>query len=308
VGIEGNEGADQLAKLGANSPFNIDEDISYHIKLAFELTGAKLKMISQKLVYQGIMEEKNTPVWKPAFHNLDIARHATMDRSGLMPSDAAIWKSIWSMDFRRPIHNFLWKIYHNAYMIGDHWRHIATLAHLANCPLCGVPESMEHILFECIIDAREYIWQRAIELWRMKYNETLHISYGSFLAVGLVHFKKNGNVLRGKSRFFRILVSESAFLIWKLRCERRITKSDDDAEFHSITEIHNRWVKIINVRLQLDCILTSKKLFKRKALSQSLVHDTWSGALLNENSLPDNWLTSRVLVGIEPFDRLGRNR
>jgi hypothetical protein len=62
---------------------------------------------------------------------------------------------------------------------------------------------------------------------------------------------KEGKPQQGKNRLYRILMSESAFLIWKLRCERRITKEDNPEKFHSETEIHNRWVATINSRLNL---------------------------------------------------------
>ncbi len=54
----------------------------------------------------------------------------------------------------------------------------------------------------------------------------------------------------------------------------------------------NRW-------LQLDCILSDRKKFKKKATQVSLVLKTWQGTLLEESSLPEDWTRENgVLVGI----------
>ncbi|KAJ7923624.1 hypothetical protein B0H13DRAFT_1465578, partial [Mycena leptocephala] len=68
----------------------------------------------------------------------------------------------------------------------------------------------------------------------------------------------------------------------------------------SANEIHNRWLTIINERLEIDKNLTNKlKYGKQHALSPSLVLETWSGTLLDEDDLPDDRLREPgVLVGI----------
>ncbi|KAJ7661175.1 hypothetical protein B0H17DRAFT_953751 [Mycena rosella] len=97
---------------------------------------------------------------------------------------------------------------------------------------------------------------------------------------------KRGDV--GTTRLFRILVSESAFLIWRLRCERVIQEKD----LASAREIHNRWLKTINNRLGLDG-------YGKKAIKKSLVLKTWQRVLKNERNLPKNWIwEAEVLVGI----------
>ncbi|KAG1899290.1 uncharacterized protein F5891DRAFT_954431, partial [Suillus fuscotomentosus] len=103
----------------------------------------------------------------------------------------------------------------------------------------------------------------------------------------------------GKNRLFSILVLESAHLIWKLRCERTIKFNGDQEKYHSETEIHNRWVASINRRLKFDRLLTNTSKYGRNALKESLVLRTWSGVLLDEDNLADNWIRQAgVLVGM----------
>ncbi|KAJ7919712.1 hypothetical protein B0H13DRAFT_1515080, partial [Mycena leptocephala] len=70
----------------------------------------------------------------------------------------------------------------------------------------------------------------------------------------------------------------------------------------STNEVHSRWLKIINERLEIDKNLTNKlKYGKQHALVPSLVLETWSGTLLDEDELPEDWLREPgVLVGITP--------
>ena len=120
---------------------------------------------------------------------------------------------------------------------------------------------------------------------------------------------EEGATQKGKDRLYRILISESAYLIWKLRCERRISNEDDPEKYHSETEIHNRWVATVNNRLNMDKLMTNKKKYGKKALKAGTVIQTWMGTLHNEENLLDNWLQqSGVLVGIRARRPPGRNR
>ncbi|KAJ6609644.1 hypothetical protein B0H10DRAFT_1813420 [Mycena sp. CBHHK59/15] len=70
--------------------------------------------------------------------------------------------------------------------------------------------------------------------------------------------------------------------------------ADDDIE------IHNRWLKSVNSALGRDRILTNKMKFGNLALNKDLVLRTWSGLLMNEDTLLGNWTyTVGVLVGIQ---------
>ncbi|KAI0726612.1 hypothetical protein BC629DRAFT_1486236 [Irpex lacteus] len=115
---------------------------------------------------------------------------------------------------------------HNAHRCGDWWRNIANYEFRADCPNCKTEESIEHILCECDIPGQNQIWSLRSHT--------------------------------GTSRLFRILVSESAHLIWKLRCERVMDRGDDPSNWHSREEIKRRWAKAIDSRLALDQTLTDK--------------------------------------------------
>lgn len=73
------------------------------------------------------------------------------------------------------------------------------------------------------------------KLWTQRHDEPFEPSLGNALGCGLANFTTEEKPLTGKNRLYKILVSESAFLIWKLRCERAIGDKT-----HSETEIHNR--------------------------------------------------------------------
>jgi len=80
-----------------------------------------------------------------------------------------------------------------------------------------------------------------------------------------------------------------AYLIWKLRNERRI-RDEDSQEHNNITdETTKRWVNVINKRLTIDQHLTNDKRFGKRAIKSKLVKDTWSNCLNNEEGLPNDW-------------------
>ncbi|KAJ7640931.1 hypothetical protein B0H17DRAFT_960186 [Mycena rosella] len=99
----------------------------------------------------------------------------------------------------------------------------------------------------------------------------------------------------GATRLFRILISESAFLVWRLRNERVINKEIPT----SARAIHNRWLKLINNRLGLDRAMTNEHKYGKKAVKKNLVLKTWRKVLKNEDDLPKDWTReTEVLVGI----------
>ena len=114
---------------------------------------------------------------------------------------------------------------------------------------------------------------------------------------------KTGQRKLGAERLYRIIITESAHLIWRIRCERILERSDRE-QWHSTEEIQNRWLYAINKRLTLDQAMTNKK-YETKAISAQTVLSTWSGTLHDELSLPDDWINlPGVLVGIRPSERL----
>ncbi|KAJ7045031.1 hypothetical protein C8F04DRAFT_940756, partial [Mycena alexandri] len=64
-------------------------------------------------------------------------------------------------------------------------------------------------------------------------------------------------------------------------------------------EIHNRWLRTMNIRLKLDCALTDAGKYGKRAIKKDLVHKTWVKVLKNEVNLPKEWTReAEVLVGI----------
>ena len=307
-GETGNKGADRLAGEGALLPQA--ENLNLDAPANFVHTGAKLATMTQASLYMGILEQKKSQERMGTIVSLDLARWAIKDLSNKLPIDSAIWKSIRNKDITRKIREFLWKSMHNAHKCGKFWNNIPGLEQRATCPVCNEEESMEHILLECNAPGQKIIWKLTKELWLKKHDTWPVPKYGTIQGCSMADFKtEEGAPQQGKNRLYRILMSESAFLIWKLRCERRISKEDDPEKFHSETEIHNRWVATINNRLNLDKLMTNHKKYGKKALKERAVIQTWTKTLYDENNLLDNWLQqSGVLVGIRARRPPGRNR
>lgn len=153
----------------------------------------------------------------------------------------------------------------NAYRIGNFWTQIPTYEHRAICQLCqGEIDSMEHILINCIDPVRKTIWDLAKNTWPMKYGPWLIPYIGLILGCGTIslpkspteantHNANNNQQLSGASRLLHILISESAYLIWTMRCERTIR---DTAHTEENTKKH--WINVIDRRLQLDRAIVSK--------------------------------------------------
>ncbi|KAK0464038.1 hypothetical protein IW261DRAFT_1295200, partial [Armillaria novae-zelandiae] len=73
---------------------------------------------------------------------------------------------------------------------------------------------------------------------------------------------------------------------------------DNDNTPFSPSMVEKTWLRAINDRLELDCLMTNKR-FRKKAIKLSLVKNTWKGVLKDEEQLPSNWAgAARVLVGI----------
>jgi ribonuclease HI len=221
---------------------------------------------------------------------------------GRCVTDADIWKAMSTKDFLPRTAQFLWKSIHNAHRIGKYWTHIPECEERAICSGCdGVTEDLEHILLKCASPGQEIVWRAAESLWREKEGDWPNLSLGVILGCGLAEFRDDkGKIKEGTRRLYRIIMSESAYLIWRLRNERRISRNGTPA---SEEEIINKWKYTINQRLQVDIVLANQpRKGKRPALAPQLVLTTWSGTLDSEQNLPANWLREpRVLVGSRAF-------
>ncbi|KAE9388214.1 hypothetical protein BT96DRAFT_1074859 [Gymnopus androsaceus JB14] len=188
---------------------------------------------------------------------------------------------------------------HDAYWTGTHWLHDSMKPELqerATCNECGKIDDFRHILTECESPGQALIWELAGSLWEKKGGNIpwSFISLGDVLGCGLARTKAN-RLQIGESRLWKILISESAYLIWTLRCERAIANEGRPFNAKVIT---NKWVRMINDRLELDRRMTHHR-YGTKALANGLVIHTWRGTLMNEENLPKDWTKeSGVLVSI----------
>ena len=198
---------------------------------------------------------------------------------------------------RLKIRQFFYKSIHGTQKIGTYWFHIPTLEERGKCQPCDKDETMNHILIECEQRTRSIIWQKAEELWPYEEGTWPTIYLGTIIGcnalqttVTKVTKDKDGRERtvkmndKGATRLLKILISESAYLIWTLRCARTIRGQD-----YSQNGIEAAWRKAINRRLSKDKVLATKVL--RKSLYINIVRNTWGKALLKRHrDLPDDWI------------------
>jgi ribonuclease HI len=300
AGDPGNEGSDQLAKEGAAKEEADILDLS--IPEEFDLQGAKLATLSQSTAYKGIKERKKPRRRKQTDVNLKKTRAAIRDYNGLIETDETIWKGLQNPAFRIKVQQHLYKTMHKTQKIGEHWDHVPGHEEWRYCTTCQRTEDMEHIMTGCSARAREKIWQLAEAAWPHNHLPWPEITLGTILGCGSItsprepaqdegENQQQRRNYRGAMRLLQILISESAYLIWVLRCERVI-----QPRTHSETEIEKRWLRAINKRLIDDKITATK--IKRGISHINLVKRTWEAVLRKDGELPEKWMHNReVLVG-----------
>ncbi|KAG1771544.1 ribonuclease H-like protein [Suillus occidentalis] len=278
----------------------------------FEISGMKLHIGTQRTFYKNI---RNVQIKSKQrrLTNMNMARtlYAIGEANGATPTSEQVWLSIRHKDIPKSIRGFLWKSLHSAYKIGEFWDKIPHYENRGKCGLCSLPESMDHILLECDESpASRVIWKAAKDLWLKRENNWPDICFGSILGCNLITVRdSDGKEKVGATRLLKILILESAHLIWKLRCERTIKFGGDREKHHSENEIYNKWLHAINMRLKFDRLLTDSMRYGKKASKIDIVLKTWSGLLKNEDDLPDNWIRQTgVLVGMTPRPPPGRLR
>ncbi|KAJ7806734.1 hypothetical protein B0H13DRAFT_1669661 [Mycena leptocephala] len=248
-------------------------------------------------VYAGIRERKTRTVSARITTEANTKHIQTTIREhhGFFPTTEQIWKSVRHKDFTRQIRNFLWKLIHGAHCTGKFWLHIPECEDCARCQHCDKIETMEHILLHCKKPGQAEIWKLAEGLWQKKHPTWPPLSMGSIMGCDLACIRdEKGRKIPGATRLYRILISESTYLIWKIRCESVIGHGGEPL---SEIEIHNRWVSLLNERLSIDRLLTDKlKYGKQASVPRTLVLQTWSKTLKEENRLPDDWLRELELV------------
>ena len=156
---------------------------------------------------------------------------------------------------------------------------------------------MEHILIDCDNVAISTVWSLAKQTWPSTFGLWPEPQLGLILGCGSIALPQqddDDSTKTGPSRLLRILISESAHLIWVLRCERTIQGLS-----HSTDSIKTRWYNKINDRLNLDRHIATT--YNRKPITRQLVLATWQTTLLERFPfLEEDWITNHeVLVGIK---------
>ncbi|KAF8966642.1 RnaseH-domain-containing protein [Flammula alnicola] len=282
-----------------------------NIPQKFIVTGMQITQATQATVYNRIMDLKNEPTRPATLISLDMARHAAGDLNDPLPVDKSLWMSIRGKGITPRARNFLWKAMHSAYKLGQYWGNIPNYEQRQYCHVCGnVDETMEHILTECRASGQSEIWKAAKELWTLRGLPWPEPTFGAILGSGarLFHNQNQKKPLPGANRLYRIIMSESAHLIWRTRCKWRIQDEGDPEKIPNPTEIWNKWISVINRRLQLECLQTNIAKYGRLAIHPAVVEKTWWAVLKDRGNLPDDWIRSTgVLVGIGRRPP-GRNR
>ncbi|KAJ7780648.1 hypothetical protein DFH07DRAFT_765167 [Mycena maculata] len=192
------------------------------------LPGLPLQGNRQRVFYRSIREIKSQ-VLSPrpsTLMMLETVRRDAETTFGRHITEADIWQAVATKDILPRTAQFLWKGLHNAHRIGIYWTHILECEDRAICQECGVLEDLNHILLGCKSPGQEIIWQAAESLWRGKEDKWPAVSFGTILGCGLAEFcDENGKAKRGTQRLYQILISESAYLIWKL-CNDRVISRD----------------------------------------------------------------------------------
>ncbi|KAH9910871.1 ribonuclease H-like protein, partial [Fomitopsis serialis] len=267
---------------------------------AFDLSGVRLALLTQKLAYAGIRATAKTEDRRRTVAGVAECMAAMAEAGFKDPRPADLWRSIRQRDLQRPVSDFLWKAVHSAHRIGPYWTKIPGYEDRARCAACGEEESLFHILLACRATGQSVIWELAQQVWERKKLPWEVPALAEILSIGSRFWTRPGKRTRreGASRLWRILISESAFLIWKLRCERVIAHADEDDWQHSAASVRCRWLSMINLRLHRDKAMTHRR-FGRIAIPALTVLSTWNGVIHDESALPRDWTTQpQVLVGI----------
>ncbi|KAK0502693.1 hypothetical protein EDD18DRAFT_1063755, partial [Armillaria luteobubalina] len=163
---------------------------------------------------------------------------------------------------------------------------------------CNQTETMEHILFECEAPGQNQVWKLTQELWARKESKLPKLDFATLLATQFIKLNGRGETeLQGDTRLAKIVITEAAHLIWRLRNERVIQREGNGTA--SDQEIRNKFLYAMNDRLQIDLASLKRKKQKKRGISTESVLRTWSGVVKNEQDLPEDWTgTAGVLVGM----------
>ncbi|KAG2126500.1 hypothetical protein BD769DRAFT_1303809, partial [Suillus cothurnatus] len=106
---------------------------------------------------------------------------------------------------------------------------------------CEDTESMEHIIVHCNKPTKKIIWALAEDTWPEKHGPWLEPNISLILEINNKDNQKANITKRGATHLLKILISESADLIWTLRCERVICNTTHTEEI-----VKKCWLNVID--------------------------------------------------------------
>ncbi|KAF6763351.1 hypothetical protein DFP72DRAFT_759224, partial [Ephemerocybe angulata] len=275
--------------------------------------GARLSALSQSEFYRGVRQLKVQEPRSRTQRMVEQAELAIEAMNGYRPHPSKLW-----LNLKQRKHGtltqkwcaFNWKALNGAHKVGEFWKHTPVSDRYMPCTSCNAPvESLEHIIFECRMTNQELVWKLTKDLWNRTSATFPDLNLGIVLGISEIDIKReDGSTDRGLTRLFRILISETVYLIWLLRCEWRISREADPMRVHPASEVTARWNARIGRRMRMDWNLTNQAIHKTRALNKSLVQRTWNRLRLSETGITVN-VSEGVLVGSGAAERLpGRNR
>ncbi len=295
-----NEGADRLAGLGAQKAD--EDDVPLDVQPELRVTGCRLAKMTQKLAYRAIRTrvEGRLKERPRTVHTLRAILRDIKASFGVALEPETVWKALKRKEIPREPRQYLWLAIHDGYRVGDHWLRDGMpddLRARGICEKCEETESMEHILFDCRTVGRGTVWELLESTWELTETPFPGLNVGTVLGAGCAQFlTAEGERRPLLEALWTTLVVESAYLVWKLRCERVLQRDGEDFSVRAVT---NRWYAAMNQRLTLDRRSAAKYLGK-SALKACKVAGTWFPVLDNKIDLPANWVTDYgVLVGIK---------
>jgi ribonuclease HI len=251
-GVPGNEAADQAAAAGTLKPTPDELDLT--VPDAFNIQGAKLRTLTQKLAYRAITLNQKYQPRDTATLNVTEAQDAILDATGQEETTSTIWKGLKNKGIRNNTSQFLYKTIHNTYILGKRWLNIPDQQQRATCQACEENwEDMRHILIDCDKNEAAQVWAMARNAWPHEDYKWPKVHLGTITGCGAIQFKprndKRGEEARaaGASRLVRIIISESAHLIWCLRCDRSMNNNQLSPD-----AIQSAWKNRIRSRLNAD--------------------------------------------------------
>ncbi|KAJ3533834.1 hypothetical protein NMY22_g7168 [Coprinellus aureogranulatus] len=86
----------------------------------------------------------------------------------------------------------------------------------------------------------------------------------------------------GRARLKALVIAESAWLIWTLRCKWIMEGEGKPDKTINPLEAGNRWSSMINSKLNFDILASNVKYYKDRAIDCTLVKETWTD-VVNDN-------------------------